>query len=107
MTNWTKESMLSHLQSGIATVQFTKVNGEKRTMSATLVEKLIEENTTNKDKNGNVGTNTPDVLANVKEDKRKTNPNLIVCFDLDKKDWRSYRVDSLISFDWVSTDGEY
>lgn len=61
---------------------FKKVNGEIRKMRCTLNEELIPED---KKSTGN--------------SKRKSPEDSIAVFDLDKKDWRSFRYDSIIEFE--------
>lgn len=102
MAEYTKEYLLDHLKKGTGTVIFQKVSGELREMSCTLVEETINEYTTNTDANGNVGTHSDGILDNVKKDKRAVNPNLMIVFDIEKRDWRSFRVDSVKSFDWIA-----
>ena len=94
---YSKDTIIHNLKEGICTILFEKVNGEMREMNCTLIEKLIEENITTKDSFGNVGTHNEGILDNVKKDKRAVNPNLVIAFDLDKKGWRSFRVNSVKS----------
>lgn len=60
---------------------FKKVNGEIRKMRCTLNEELI-----------------PDDKKSTGDSKRKTPTDSIAVYDLDKKDWRSFRYDSIIEF---------
>jgi hypothetical protein len=62
-------------------VEFVKVNGEVRSMPCTLKPDLIPPQ---------------QPLAEGKEPK-KPNPNVTVVWCTDKKEWRSFRTDSLIS----------
>ena len=68
------------LQEGVVTVEFTKVNGELRTMPCTLNEVFIPQEQAPK------GTG-----------KRHSEDTLSV-WCTDKSAWRSFRVDSVISF---------
>lgn len=72
------ETLVKSLKENICSVEFTKVNGEKRTMRCTLLDDLLPENETKKE--------------------RKSNPEVLPVWDLDKEDWRSFRFDSVISF---------
>jgi hypothetical protein len=66
-------------------VEFTKVNGEVRTMPCTLKTELIPP--------------TPvKVLAEGKVPKvKKENPDAMSVWCLDKKEWRSFRIANVIS----------
>jgi len=74
--------LIEKLANGIHTVTFTKVNGEKRTMPCTLSSNLlppvpIKEDTAKKE--------------------RKVNTDTLRVFCTDKNEWRSFRIDSVIS----------
>lgn len=75
------ETIGEALVAGPVTIEFTKVDGTKRTMRATLNLDLIPED---KHPSG--------VVVTVK------NPDVKHVFDLDKNEWRSYRVANLL--DW-------
>ena len=83
------KEMKELLKSNICEVVFTKVDGTERTMRATLKPDVI--------------TFMEDTLAMKKEDDtpkrtRKANDNVISCYDIEKSDWRSFRIDSVKSF---------
>jgi predicted RNase H-like nuclease len=78
-----RDEMKSRLREGVCSVTFTKVNGETRAMKCTLKEALLPEQNSLEE-----STNT-----------RKENPSVIAAWDLDKQDWRSFRVDSVIAFE--------
>lgn len=80
MTAITKEALLTLLASNECVVEFTKVNGEKRTMPCTLKSDIVP----------------PTPVVEGKEPKKK-NPNVVSVWCLDKKEWRSFRLDNLIS----------
>ena len=61
------------LEFGPVTVDFLKVNGEKRTMRCTLKDTPPYE----------------------KKTERKVNEEVCFCFDLDKNEWRSFRYDRM------------
>jgi len=72
-----RTELLNELNDGILEVTFTKRDGTKRVMNATLMEELITVQP-----NGN-GT-------------AYENDEVIRCFDTDIEQWRSFRVDSVI-----------
>lgn len=73
-----RDNMISLLKTSKCTVEFTKVDGEKRTMPCTLNPAFMPEQP-------------------VLEGKavKKTNDNVISVWCLDKAAWRSFRVDSV------------
>jgi hypothetical protein len=78
-----KEQIIIDLKNTIAKIVFTKVNGEKRIMFATLNENLLPEQ------------------MNLEEaaQKKKPNPNVLAVYDVKAPGWRSFRWDSLESFE--------
>lgn len=91
MTNVTREQLSELLRSGECVVEFTKVNGEVRTMPCTLNESLIPPppvHITN--------TNNPVDFPAPKKVK-KENPDVMSVWCLDKKEWRSFRIANVIS----------
>lgn len=82
----TKSFLLKLLKGGILNVKFRKINGDMRTMKASL---------------------KPDVMRkygfNRQVFTRYTEPNPDVCWvwDLEKQDWRAFRIDSLVSIKTV------
>lgn len=68
-------------------VEFTKISGEKRIMPCTLSPTLIPIKT--------------DFVLTISEQtekkERKENPNVIKVFCTDKQEWRSFRIDSVIT----------
>jgi hypothetical protein len=83
-TETPRENFINQLTKGPCTVVFTKVDGSVRRMPATLHHSLIPEK------------QIPDDA--LKPD-TKVNEDTVVCFDLEKQAWRSFRVDSVISFE--------
>lgn len=76
----TREEIIKLLEAGQCTVTFTKVDGTQRVMPCTLNTSLIP--------------NAP-VVEPKKE--KKVNESVIPVFCTDKQEWRSFRVDSVIS----------
>lgn len=79
MTNpaFSRTDVLDILHTCVAEVTFDKTNGEKRVMVCTLKEDIVPqyEKTTSR--------------------KKKINNDVVAAFDLNKKEWRSFRLDSI------------
>lgn len=75
-----KETLCKLLRSGYADVTFTKVNGDPRLMRCTLDPINAPEGT---------------IMVNESETPIKSNLDVIRVWDMDKKDWRSIRLDSI------------
>ena len=71
-----RETLIKNLQNKVMKITFTKVNGEERIMDCTLQEHMI-----------------PATDAN----KRKQNEDVLPVFDINKGEWRSFRLDSIIN----------
>jgi hypothetical protein len=78
----TRDNMLFELRNRTCRVIFTKVNGEQRDMMCTLVEKAIPED---KRPAGN--------MQNI-----QYTDEVIRAFDINKQEWRSFKVANVISF---------
>ena len=76
-----KEDVLKTLRAGATTVRFTKVDGSEREMRCTLSESQIPTDKQPKTKESG-----------------STAGSAVRVFDLDKGEWRSFRLDSLISY---------
>ena len=74
-----KEDVLKTLRAGETTVRFTKVDGSERTMRCTLAENYIPTDKQPKEAGSTAGS-------------------ALRVFDLDKGEWRSFRLQSLISY---------
>ena len=71
--------LIGHLKYGPVTVKFKKSNGEEREMNCTLKEGIV-------------------VPYQPKTDNtKKQNLEVLPVWDIDKKEWRSFRYDSIIS----------
>jgi glutaredoxin 3 len=82
LTDIEKEFKLGHTLE----VEFTKSDGEVRKMLCTRNPKVISEN----------------LISDKKTERTKTpNPEVISVFDLDKNSWRSFRLNSVISYSIV------
>jgi len=89
-----KADVESLLKENVCTVKFEKTNGEKRTMKCTLVKDLL-----------------PEVLEKIvhpaetryphlkEQSKKEQNQNVIAVYDLDKDDWRSFRISFIESIE--------
>ena len=76
-----RDNYMNMLTSGVCEVTFTKVNGDKRVMTCTLLEGMIPS--AEKDE--------PITQKKV----RAVNPEVIPCWDTKAEGWRSFRVDSV------------
>ncbi len=73
-----RDELVNALRSGIVEVNFTKVNGEVRTMKSTLKEDLL-----------------PQQIDLEESISKKKNDNVIAIWEVDLKSWRSFRIDSV------------
>jgi hypothetical protein len=85
MTIITREQLSELLHTGECVIEFTKVNGEVRTMPCTLKAELIPP--------APVKILTEGEVPKVK----KENPEIMSVWCLDKKEWRSFRIANIIS----------
>ncbi len=76
-----KSEMKEMLKANVCEIVFTKANGEKRTMKATLKADML-----------------PVVEADSSKRTKKANDAIVACYDIEKKGWRSFRKDSVIEF---------
>lgn len=78
-----RTKMIESLQTGTNVVTFTKVNGDKREMTCTLDANLI-----------------PDPIE-IKANKspKPVNEEVLPVWDVNAKGWRSFRIDSVVSFE--------
>jgi hypothetical protein len=74
--------LLEALKNHECTVTFTKVNGETRVMPCTLKEDIIPI--------------PPADVASKSVVKRHENQNVVSVWCLDKREWRSFRVDNVV-----------
>ena len=74
--------LLEALKNHECTVTFTKVNGETRVMPCTLKADVIPT--------------PPADIASKSVVKRHENQNVVSVWCLDKKEWRSFRVDNVV-----------
>ena len=77
---YSKDFVKGVLEKVVATVEFTKVNGEKRLMKCTLQENFL-----------------PKVVKEETKKVRTENASVLSVWDVDQSEWRSFRVDSIIS----------
>jgi len=74
--------LLEALTKHECTVTFTKVNGETRVMPCTLKEGVVPT--------------PPADIASKSNVKRQENQNVVSVWCLDKREWRSFRVDNVV-----------
>lgn len=79
----TRNEMIEQLQAQVCRVVFKKINGEERDMSCTLMETALPKA-------------TKDPLSQKKV--RAVNEAVIVAWDVNKDDFRSFRVENVVSF---------
>lgn len=81
----TKDEMKDFLRNNVVLLTFEKKDGTERTMRCTLMESLL-----------------PTIDLNVDKRQVKKSDSSLAVWDLDKNAWRSYRVDSVRTFEVVS-----
>ena len=86
----TRDEIKDILSKNIATVTFTKNDGTTRDMLCTLREDILPPEFLN-------GT------EQMEKKSRKINPDVLPVWDLEKKAWRSFRIDSV---EFIKIDGE-
>lgn len=83
----TRNEMIEMLQAKECRVVFTKINGETRDMQCTLMESALP---------------VKEMPAKVTEAEavttRKVNLDTIVAWDVNKEDFRSFRIENVVSF---------
>ena len=77
----TRDEMLNKLRENECRVIFKKVNGEERDMECTLKESVL-----------------PKLQSKPDDKKRQPNETVIRAFDINKQEFRSFRVENVISF---------
>lgn len=80
MTDVNVETLKSLLHDNVINVKFTKVNGDERVMKCTLQ-----------------GSFLPEMVST--ESTRKKNEDVLSVWDIDNSGWRSFRLDSIVSYD--------
>ena len=80
-----RDELLDALRNNVMTVTFTKSDGSERVMQCTLVPEFIPEE-------------MKPISKPLVEGEKEKEPNLesIRVFDVEKKAWRSFRLDSII-----------
>ena len=76
-----RETLIKNLQKKAMRITFTKVNGEERVMDCTLQEHMIPETS---------------------ESNRKQNEEVLPVFDINKGEWRSFRLDSVTNIELLA-----
>ena len=77
----TRQEMIAKLKESECRVIFKKVNGEERDMKCTLMESKL-----------------PELKSKPDDKKRQPNESVIRAFDINKQEFRSFKVDNVISF---------
>lgn len=81
-----REKIIRDMRKGIVEFTFTKSDGELREMRGTLVNRVIPED--------KIPTTDYNSVS-------KANPDVIRCFDIDIKDWRSFKISTLQSYEGI------
>ena len=76
-----RETLIKNLQKNAMRITFTKVNGDERIMDCTLQEHMIPETS---------------------ESNRKQNEEVLPVFDINKGEWRSFRLDSVTNIELLA-----
>ena len=78
--------ILKEMYRKVINLKFKKADGEDREMNATLVTRLID----------------PRHIKESAPNPSDGDRNLIVCWDVDKKGWRSFKIDTIVEYNGVS-----
>ena len=73
-----RDTLIKNLQKKVMKITFTKVNGEERIMDCTLQEQMVPPTDVNN---------------------RKENEEVLPVFDINKGEWRSFRLDSITNIE--------
>ena len=73
-----RDTLIKNLQKKAMRITFTKVNGEERVMDCTLQEHFIPK---------------------TEESNRKENKEVLPVWDINKGEWRSFRLDSITNIE--------
>lgn len=76
-----RAEMIQKLQESQCRVIFKKINGEERDMQCTLMESVL-----------------PKLQSKPDSKERQPNETIIRAFDINKQEFRSFKVDNVISF---------
>lgn len=79
-----RNDLILQLKDNVCEVNFTKLNGEERIMKCTLQDAYI-----------------PETMSEVT---KKPNKDILSVWDIEKSAWRSFRMDSLNSFEVLQKD---
>lgn len=80
----TRVQILDSLHRGVCSVIFTKANGEERTMKCTLVSSFL-----------------PEKEDTVKLATKNRKSGAVSVWDVEKNDWRAFRIDSVKSWQLI------
>ena len=81
---YTKDAIREAARAGVISVQFTKKDGSLREMICSLQEKYL-----------------PPLMGDA-ETTTKDNPDVLAVWDIEVKGWRSFRVDSVLTMEFVN-----
>tara|TARA_R110000822_G_scaffold31825_4_gene91829 strand:+ start:2531 stop:2800 length:270 start_codon:yes stop_codon:yes gene_type:complete len=86
----TRNEMIEQLQVKECRVVFTKINGETRDMQCTLMETALPVKAT--------PSQVTEAEALTAPKARKVNLDTVVAWDVNKEDFRTFRVENVVSF---------
>ena len=89
----TKDEILEVVRKNVATITFTKVNGDVRILKGTLIESYLPVR--------EIDPDDVEIETIVEKQERKTNDNVVVVFDVENDGYRSFRVDSVTSVEII------
>jgi esterase/lipase superfamily enzyme len=78
-----RDQLQQLLKTSTVRITFEKVNGEKRVMNCTLQEQLLPDQ-----------IDLEEVIS-----EKRINLETLAVWDLDKKDWRSFRLDKILDIE--------
>ena len=82
--NVDREELVTRLRNDVLEIEFNRVDGEYRHMTATLVPQFLPKQLDEENSN------------------HKSNPNVVALWDVNKGAWRSVRLDRVISISELS-----
>lgn len=82
-----KSEIKDSLSKSIAEITFTKTDGSIREMRCTLISEYLPQK---------------HIEENVRHVPRKENDNVLAVWDIDNRDWRSFRLNSITNINYIN-----
>lgn len=89
-----KDEILEVVRNNVATITFTKVNGDVRVLKGTMIESYLPVKEIDP-----AGIELEPITET--QERKATNDNVVVVFDIENNGYRSFRVDSVTSVEIV------